>query len=239
MMLTLLLAAEMSSAMPDGFVHLRDVAPTIVQDMRYAGAHNFTGAPVDGYEAATCILTRQAAEALSKAQSRVEAEGFTLIVWDCYRPARAVAAFMTWVADSDETTRPEFYPRVPKADLVARGYIAARSAHSAGSTLDLGLAPKGTTVAPQWSAAQGYADCTAPKGTRFEDGGVDMGTGFDCFDERAHGDAAGLPGEAIRNRAILRTAMTAEGFKPYAGEWWHFTLTAQPFAGQTFDFPVR
>lgn len=227
------------AAMPEGFVHLAEIAPQIVQDMRYAGPHNFTGAPVEGYEAPVCILTRPAADALAKVQAAVEAQGFGLMVWDCYRPATAVAAFVRWSGTDDEAMKVEFYPRVPKDELFQRGYIATRSRHSAGSTVDVTLVPKGTTTAPVWAAGSLLVDCAAPFGLRFADGGVDMGTGYDCFDEKAHLDAARLNETAIANRKILHDAMLAAGFAPYAEEWWHFTLKDEPFAGEIFGFPVR
>lgn len=231
--------SEPPSGLPDAFVRLSEVAPTIVQDMRYAGAHNFTGRPVPGYDAPTCILTRQAAEALAGVHAEMEARDLTLIVWDCYRPARSVAAFVAWAEGPDETAKAEFFPRVPKSELFARGYIAARSGHSAGSTVDLGIAPRDLATAPAWSAEMGYVECIAPAGERFPDGALDFGTGYDCFDALAHGDAVGLSDTARANRAALREAMIVAGFAPYAEEWWHFTLADQPFPGAAFDFPVR
>lgn len=236
--LALALAVADAPSPPDGFVRLSDIAPSIVEDMRYAGAHNFTGRPVPGYEASVCILTRQAAEGLAQVQTALEAKGLTLIVWDCYRPARAVAAFVAWAEGPDETAKAEFFPRVPKSELFARGYIAARSGHSAGSTVDLGIAPRGLAAAPAWTAELGFVDCIAPAGERFADGALDFGTGYDCFDALAHGDAA-VSEPARANRALLREAMMAAGFAPYAEEWWHFSLTGQPFPGAVFDFPVR
>lgn len=231
-------AVGAETPLPTGFVHLKDVAPDIVQDMRYATAHNFTGAIVPGYEAGACILTRQAADALAAVQATVRAKGFTLIVWDCYRPAQAVASFVAWAKGPDESAKAEFYPRVPKSELFDRGYIASRSRHSSGSTVDLGLAPRGTEAAPQWQAGATLVDCTAPFGTRFTDGALDFGTGYDCFDGLAHGDAA-VSATAAANRATLRDAMVAAGFEPYAEEWWHFTLKDEPFKGEAFDFPVK
>lgn len=234
-----LVLAAATTEPPDGFAYLSDVAPGIVQDMRYAGPHNFTGRPVAGYDGPTCILTQAAAAALAKAQAIVERQGFTLMVWDCYRPATAVAAFVTWARSDDVSMQAEFYPRVPKAELFARGYIAARSRHSAGSTVDVTLAPMGMTTPPAWSPHTALVDCAAPLGVRFADGGADMGTGYDCFDPAAHLGVDGLSAEAVGNRAILHEAMGAAGFGPYAEEWWHFTLTDEPFKGQIFDFPVR
>jgi D-alanyl-D-alanine dipeptidase len=225
--------------LPEGFVYLADVDASIVQDMRYATAHNFTGAVVPGYEAGRCILTRQAAEALARAQAAVKAQGFTLIVWECYRPVQAVKSFVAWAQGPDESAKAEFYPRVPKSELFERGYIASRSRHSSGSTVDLGLAPAGLTAAPPWQAGMAQEDCTAPYGERFMDGTVDLGTGYDCFDGRSHVDATDIGTAAKVNRVLLGVAMATAGFQPYAEEWWHFTLKDELFRDQGFDFPVR
>ena len=225
------------NALPAGFVHLADVAPDIVQDMRYATTHNFTGTVVPGYQAATCILTRQAATALAAVQASVRVQGYTLIIWECYRPVTAVQAFVAWAKGPDERAKAEFYPRVPKGELFDRGYIASRSRHSLGSTVDVGLAPLGLSAAPPFEAGSVQVDCTAPYGERFVDGTVDLGTGYDCFDEKAHADAAVAPAAAA-NRTILRTAMIAAGFEPYREEWWHFSLKDEPL-DTPFDFPVR
>lgn len=242
MIAALILAAGLAAApetLPEGFVHLDEIAPEILQDMRYAGAHNFTAAPVDGYDAARCILTREAAAALAEVQAAVAAQGYRLMVWDCYRPVRAVARFVAWSKDDDTSAKAEFYPRLPKTVLFEFGYIATRSRHSAGSTVDLTLVPATLEAAPAFAAGAPYTDCAAPVGARFADGGIDMGTGYDCFDVKAHGANAEVGAAAIANRTILGDAMAAAGFRPYAEEWWHFTLAGAPFEGEAFDFPVR
>ena len=229
MIAALALFASAVAGLPADFVYLRDVAPAIPQDIRYATAHNFTGAQVDGYDAAECILTSRAAEALRAADAELEGQGLGLIVWDCYRPARAVAAFIAWTRDGSDAMQPIFYPNERRADLVARGYIAARSGHSGGSVVDVGLAPRG--YAP--SAQPSRAPCTAPK----DDGLPDMGTAFDCFDPLSGQDAA-VSATAAANRALLRSVMARHGFAPYAAEWWHFRLIDQPYRGRAFDAPV-
>ncbi len=233
------LAAHAAAASAPQFVYLRDAAPAIVQDMRYASAHNFIGKPIAGYGAAECMLTREAAGALARVEAALEAQGYGLIVWDCYRPARAVREFVRWTGNSDTRMRAEFYPALEKAQLIPQGYIAAHSAHSRGSTVDLGLRKRDAAAPAPWRADDPLVACTAPKGVRFEDGAVDLGTGYDCFDPRAHGDAADVNPDAHANRGILRRAMTAQGFAPYAAEWWHFTLADEPFRRRIFDFPIR
>ena len=233
------LSSASRAELPDGFVYLSDIDPSIIQDIRYYGGHNFVGRRIDGYDAPECVLTREAALALSRVQALLRKENVSLIVWDCYRPARAVADFMRWSKNPAERgMKAEFFPNTAKSSLFARGYISARSAHSRGSTVDLGLALKGSSPAAFDPAAPLVA-CTAPRKERLQDGALDMGTGFDCFDSRAKTANTGLTGEAQKNRMRLRRAMIAVGFKPYDNEWWHFELENEPFRGKSFDFPVE
>lgn len=228
--------AEPVAGLPPGFVYLRDVAPTVRQDMRYAGAHNFIGRPIAGYQAAECVLTARAAQAVTAVQAELSRQGLSLLVWDCYRPVRAVRDFVRWAREPDARMQGEFYPRVKKSELVALGYIAARSAHARGSTLDLGIVPETLAVPPAWNGV--LTPCTEPQGTRFDDGTIDLGTGFDCFDARAHAGDAGINAVARANRALLRGVMVRHGFVPYDREWWHFRLRSEPFPGRSFDFPI-
>ncbi len=231
-------SAAVQAGLPDGFVYLSDIDPGIIQDIRYYGSHNFVGRRIDGYNAPECILTKQAALALSKVQAALSEDNLSLIVWDCYRPARAVADFLRWSKNpSEKGMKTEFFPNTDKASLFALGYIAAHSAHARGSAVDLGLAPKGASPAA-FDPAAPLAPCTASKSERFQDGGLDMGTGFDCLNSSANIGNAKLQHEAQKNRARLRKAMMAAGFKPYEKEWWHFELRNEPFRGKSFDFPV-
>lgn len=209
---TLVVAAEL----PSGFVYLSDVDPSIQTDVRYATANNFVGARVDGYEAKRIILTRQAAEALQRVQADLESEGYGLKVFDAYRPQRAVNHFVRWTRDSRDTkTKAEYYPDVRKSTLLRGGYIAGRSGHSRGSTVDLTL-----------------VDLESGKE-------VDMGTPFDFFGtESGHSSRAVTP-EQQKSRRLLRSAMSKGGFSSYHREWWHYTLRNEPFPGRYFDFPVR
>ncbi|PPD40917.1 MAG: peptidase M15 [Methylocystis sp.] len=134
-----LAAAPACAAPPPGFARLSDVAPGIAQEMRYAGANNFTGHPVPGYRAPQCWLRAEAANALAAAQADARAHGFSLVVYDCYRPKRAVSAFMDWSRNADQSTKPDYYPRLDKRQLFAQGYIAAQSTHSTGLAVDLGV----------------------------------------------------------------------------------------------------
>jgi zinc D-Ala-D-Ala dipeptidase len=229
-------AAGSPRAAPDGFVDIADVAADIVVDARYAGGDNFMGRPARGYGAARCLLTKPAARALADAQRDVAAFGLGLMVYDCYRPQRAVDDFVAWARDaSPATTDPLHHPVVPKSELFQRGYIAARSGHSRGSTVDLTLIPAG----PRLRAAAPLRDCRTTVGPLAPDGSLDMGTTFDCFDERAHAADAHVSPEARRNRLLLRTVMEKHGFLPYAQEWWHFTLASEPFPKTRFDFEIQ
>jgi D-alanyl-D-alanine dipeptidase len=210
--------------------------------MRYAGTNNFMGRPARGYGAARCLLTRQAATALAAVNADLAADGLGLKVYDCYRPAQAVADFVAWTrAPGAPQHDLAFNPAVPRSELLARGYIAERSGHSRGSTVDLTLVRLRAGGATAASSASGQgADCrTAADGSTAPDGSVGMGTTFDCFDARAAFAAPGLPPAARDGRARLRRAMERRGFVPYAAEWWHFTLAPEPFPNRAFDWEIR
>ncbi|MCX5344899.1 M15 family metallopeptidase [Streptomyces atratus] len=224
---------------PEEFVALRSVDPTIIQEMRYPTAHNFMGVPVDGYRQSLCILTRPAARALHRAQTRLLKQGYSLKVYDCYRPQRAVDHFVRWAKDlDDETMKGEFYPRVDKTRLFADGYIAEKSGHSRGSTVDLTLVK--LTAAPTAPYLPGLKQvpCYAPRADRFPDNSVDMGTGFDCFDTLSHTDEPRIQGTQRANRQFLKKTLTDAGFVNLAEEWWHYTFKPELFPDTYFDFPV-
>ena len=225
-------------AWPAEFVDLSAVAPGIAVQMRYAGRYNFVGRPVRGYAAPRCLLTRPAAAALAR-------QGLGLMVYDCYRPQRAVADFLAWSGDDDVSTRERHYPSIPKAQLFGLGYIAAHSGHSRGSTVDLTLVrlPRVTgdvaAALPAQAAPQVEPDDCRHAAPPAGDDRLDMGTAFDCFDDRAHADYPGLSPAVRRHRRVLRHAMLRRGFLPYAKEWWHFTLAVEPFPQRAFDFEIR
>ena len=228
------------TAPPGAFVDLHDVAPTIVVELRYGTAHDFLGRRVPGYRENTCILTRQAAGALARVQERVAAAGFTLKVYDCYRPQRSVDAFVAWAKDLDDTRmKAEFYPRVRKARLFKDGYIAEQSGHSRGSTVDLTLVRTPPRRQESYARGDRLRDCTAGAGVRFRDNTIDMGTGYDCFDPLSHTYNGRVKGAQRANRLRLRTPMVAAGFTGLKEEWWHFTLREEPFPKTFFDFPVE
>jgi D-alanyl-D-alanine dipeptidase len=223
-----------ADAMPDDFVYLRDVDPTIQQDMRYADTDNFTGTKVPGYDAPECVLVRQAANALKQVQADLNAKGLSLRVYDCYRPTQAVAAFVAWSkAPGSADAKAAWYPNLDKTALFPN-YIATRSGHSRGATLDVTLAPIGAAE-PHPSALS----CTAPQKRFAPDGSLAMGTTFDCFDKKANTETSGLTSEEMANRATLREAMKARGFASYPFEWWHFTFQPEPHPDKYFDFPIE
>jgi zinc D-Ala-D-Ala dipeptidase len=216
-----LLFASSCAAAPDsdplpGFVGAAAVAPGLIVDMRYAGSRNFVGRPIDGYDANICLLTAEAAAALGAVQRDLAPSRRGLKVFDCYRPARAVADFSAWARDlDDQATKAEYYPDVDKDQLFALGYIAERSGHSRGSTVDLTLI----------DLASGDE--------------LDMGTPWDLFDPRSWPSDTSVSAAAQANRRALRDVMVAHGFRPLREEWWHFTLEGEPYANTYFDAPVR
>ncbi|MFG3499050.1 M15 family metallopeptidase [Streptomyces sp. NPDC047928] len=224
---------------PEEFVALRSVDPTILQEMRYTTAHNFLGEPVDGYRQPVCLLTRPAARALHRAQVRLLRQGYSLKVYDCYRPQRAVDHFVRWAKDlQDQRMKAEFYPRVDKSRLFDDGYIAEKSGHSRGSTVDLTLVrlPRAPVRAPV--PGEPLVECFAPREERFPDDSVDMGTGFDCFDTLSHTEDPRIQGVRRANRQLLKGALAAQGFVNLPEEWWHFTYRPEVFPDTYFDFPV-
>lgn len=213
MSLLILLASVALAASPE-LVSLGELEPKILLEMRYAGAENFVGRPVAGYQAAKCLLSKPAAEALGRAQRELEAYGLGLKVFDCYRPQRAVDDFARWARDlMDLKTKERYYPRVPKQELFARGYIAEKSGHSRASTVDLTLLSGGSPL--------------------------DMGTDWDLFDERSHTAYAKLKPERRRNRLLLKSVMERHGFKNLPEEWWHYTLREEPYPNAYFDQPIE
>jgi D-alanyl-D-alanine dipeptidase len=230
----------LAADLPPGFVDAGQAIPGLIVEMRYFGVHNFVGAKVDGYEAPRCILSRSAAAALARVQAELKPMGLSLKVYDCYRPKRAVAHFQRWARNiKDVKTKAEFYPTVDKRDLFKLGYIADKSSHSRGSTMDLTIVPLPAKKQPQFHLGEKLIACTQPAGKRWPDNGLDMGTGFDCFSERSHTANQALPAQARANRALLKGLMEKYGFVNYDKEWWHFTLAGEPFPETYFDFLVR
>ncbi|MFD7921944.1 M15 family metallopeptidase [Streptomyces sp. NPDC059740] len=224
---------------PARFVALHDVDPTILQEIRYATPHNFTGRPVEGYRQPMCIVTRETARALHRAQQSFLRRGYTLKVYDCYRPQRAVDSFVAWAKNlDDQPMKGEFYPDVDKSALFDDGYIAAKSGHSRGSTVDLTLVRLPATPTRPYVPGEPLTSCHGPRAARFPDNSLDMGTGYDCFDTLAHTLDPRVRGKQLRNRLLLKEGLEKAGFENYPYEWWHYTFTPETYPDTYFDFPV-
>lgn len=224
------LSTVLARAMPRDFVELSDVAPTIKYDIRYAGYHNFIGRPVKGYYAPRCILTKSAAKALARVQQELLKSRLSLMVYDCYRPQEAVNDFIAWSKlAKDNRMKKEFYPKVTKNQLFPLGYVAERSGHSRGSTVDLTIVPLSKYKNTPYQPNKPLIACTAPYLDRFYDGSIDMGTGYDCMDPRSHPANTNISIVAYQHRMMLRKLMQKYGFKAYSKEWWHFTLKHEPY----------
>lgn len=225
---------------PPDFVSLTDIEPTIVLELRYYGSHNFTGRPVLGYKEPKCLLTRRAALALKGVQEDLRPFGLGLKAYDCYRPQRAVDTFVAWAKDfGDNKMQAEFYPRVPKDRIFREGYLLERSGHSRGSTIDLTVIPLPLPNQEQYNDGDKLRDCGLPAKDRFGDNSLDFGTGYDCFDALANVDNPTIGVDQKSKRVMLRALMQKHGFKPYAPEWWHFTLQDEPYPESFFDFVIE
>ena len=200
---------------PSGFVLLADYVPGIIQEIRYYSTFNFVGDRINGYEEPVALTTVEAARALISVANELNVKGYRLKIFDAYRPANAVSHFVYWgLEDQDIRMKPYFYPDLEKQELFKRGYIAANSSHSRGSTVDLTL-----------------FDMNAGKD-------VDMGSPFDFFGEISHPDYKGITEQQYRNRMLLQSAMVRNGFTTIDCEWWHFTLKDEPYPDTYFEFPV-
>jgi len=224
-----------AGSMPEGFVHLRSVDPTIEQDIRYAGPDNFTGRPVPGYGAAECVLVEGAAQALRRVQAALAANGHGLKVFDCYRPAQAVSAFLDWAKKpAVPKLKRAYHPRIPKSGLFPT-YIARRSGHSRGAAVDLTLvhlSPAPAQPSPTSSICGRPGELKSPRSE------LDMGTGFDCFDRQSRTNAPEIGKSQLKNRTLLVRMMRQHGFRNYAGEWWHFSFHPEPYPETYFDFAI-
>jgi zinc D-Ala-D-Ala dipeptidase len=228
------------SSQPKEFVYLREIDSSIIQDVRYAGMDNFTGKPVPGYGAAECLLLRPVAEALKRVQTDLRNEGLSLKVYDCYRPNRAVQAFVQWASDGIESeSTKRFYPRLKKSELLPGRFISGSSGHSRGIAVDLTLVRLPAASQEAFDPKRLYGSCIGPARERTPDNAVDMGTGFDCFDPNSHTASSEISPEQRRSRDVLVFAMERHRFKNYAGEWWHFTFQMPSFSElRSYDFPI-
>ena len=205
-----------NSDVPEGFVYLTDEIKTAELEMRYYSDNNFLGRRVEGHEAPKAILTVEAAQALKEASKILEEQGYHIKIFDAYRPQRAVNDFIKWAEDiSDIKMKEQYYPNIDKTRLFELGYIASKSGHTRGSVVDLTIVDTET-------------------GNE-----IDMGSGFDFFGEISHHGTGLITKQQEANRNILRDAMVAAGFEAYVKEWWHYSLSNEPYPDTYFDFPVK
>ena len=199
----------------EGFVYLDEAVPGVLWDAKYAGSDNFVGEPVDGYRADRVVGTKELGKALVLAQEAARQAGCRLLLWDAYRPQRAVDHFIRFcAAEETGTTKQRHYPNVDKTQLIPLGYIAARSGHSRGSTIDLTL-------------------------TDGEGNLLDMGGIFDFMDERSHHGCPEITEKQAENRKLLQEIMLGCGFTDYRNEWWHYRLKDEPYPDTYFDFVIE
>lgn len=239
--------AEISTKMSEdarakGFVYLKEVDPTIQVSLRYATQDNFMGRHVEGYKEPVVMLTRRAAEALKQVQEEVVKDGYCLVVYDTYRPQRSVDSFVAWGEnEEDQLMKGFYYPREDKDKVFEHGYIAKKSGHSRGSTVDVTLIKLGkvlhTIVVSYRLLLDGFI---APF---LDDGTVDMGTSFDLFDKASHHGSDLIPDPSSKKRTYLKNVMERCGFKALEEEWWHYTLKDEPYpAGEEssyFNFAIE
>jgi len=215
-LMLLLSTTLLAQIVPSGFVNLKETVPSVAVELRYYGENNFIGQRIDGYEAPICYVSISAAEALKAVQEELSSFGLGLKLFDGYRPQRAVNHFVRWAKDLNDTTmKQSYYPNVQKSELFEKGYIATRSGHSRGSTVDLTLIDLATGEE------------------------LDMGTSFDFFSPLSSPTSREVTQQQRANRLLLRSLMLRHGFRPLEEEWWHFTLENEPYPTTYFDFLVR
>ena len=206
--------AEQISYDKSDFVPVYTVVDDAVYDIRYYSPYNFTGSKINGYKAPVAYMTKEGAKALAKAADILRQQGYRILIWDTYRPQKAVNNFVEWINNPKDVGNKSFYPTMKKSDLLKGQYIMEKSGHSRGSTVDLTLIKKDGSF-------------------------VDMGGTFDLFSEISHPDYKKLTKEQKKNRKILHDAMIQAGFKGIESEWWHFTLENEPYPDTYFDFDVE
>ncbi|WP_299012435.1 M15 family metallopeptidase [uncultured Polaribacter sp.] len=205
-----------SQEIPSGFTYLNDVAPSIQVELCYLSDDNFIGKPIDGYKSNCLLITKAAAKQLQIIQQKLKKENLGLKIFDAYRPQQAINHFVKWARVLNDTLmKKKYYPNIPKSKLFKLGYIASKSGHTRGSTVDLTIIDLATNKA------------------------LDMGSIYDFFGKESHPFYKNLTKKQQQNRLFLRKIMMDNGFKPYDNEWWHFTLRQEPYPKTYFNFPVH
>jgi D-alanyl-D-alanine dipeptidase len=209
-------AVKKKRKLPKGFVYVDEVIPAAMFDIRYYGKYNFVGTRIDGYKAPLAILSVKAANALKSVNAELERKGYVLLIYDAYRPQKAVDHFTRWARDPKDTKmKKDFYPEVDKSKVFKLGYVASKSGHTRGSTVDLTIAYKKSGII------------------------VDMGSPYDFFGEVSSHGTKLITAKQTANRNILKNAMLKHGFKLYEKEWWHYTLKIEPYPNRYFNFDVE
>lgn len=242
LLLPYFLVADMNSCfaskLPRGFVYLREIEPTIIENLRYYSSENFIGRKLDGYEKNCVILSEGAAKALSNVQQDLLKDGYSLVVYDAYRPQKTVDLFIRWSKDfKDQSQKEKYYPNIDKKDLFKLGYIAEKSGHSRGSTIDLTIIKLNNSLKNVTLEKRKIKDGSIV--TYLDDGTVDMGSSFDLFDIASHHDSKVIDPKYLKFRNYLRSVMEKNGFNGYQEEWWHYTLKEEPFTDTYFNFSVE
>ncbi|XVN41552.1 MAG: M15 family metallopeptidase [Rickettsia endosymbiont of Argas persicus] len=228
-----------ASTLPKGFVYLKDIDPTIIQSIRYYSDKNFVGKIIDGYKAPKVVLTIEAAIALKAVQDEIKKDGYSLVIYDAYRPQKAVQHFLRWSKDNiDQKNKESFYPYIDKSKCFKLGYIVERSSHSRGSTVDLSIIKLGQKVNNDFKLIKRKLKDNSTI-SYLDDNTVDMYTSFDLFDEASHHDSKLIDEQYLVKRNYLRSKMQKYNFKDYPTEWWHYTLNDEPYKNQYFDFDIE
>ena len=214
---TVLISSQISSqTLPKGFSYVSEIDVTIKKELRYGTSNNFIGKPIDGYLKDSLIISTPAAKALKEIQTKLMLSGLSLKIFDAYRPQQAVDHFVRWAKVMNDTLMKQFYyPDVQKSELFTLGFIASKSGHTRGSTVDLSIVDVKTNKE------------------------VDMGSSYDFFGEKSHPFYKKITEAQMKNRMLLRTIMIKNGFIPYDNEWWHFTLKDEPYPTTYFNFLIE
>lgn len=231
-MILLILWCKTLCALPENFVYLHDIDPSIIEEMRYSTSNNFVGRAIDGYYSNKCILTWQTAKKLSEIQKLLLQREKSIKVYDCYRPERAVMDFIIWSRKvNDQKMKKQYYPRINKKDIFLLEYVAQKSGHSRGSTVDL-------TIVNLSLKKIKHNHVGLICASLISNNEINMGSSYDCLDEISHFDSEEVDQVAYQNRLWLRRVMIRHGFVPYDKEWWHFTLKNEPYPNDYFNFTI-
>jgi D-alanyl-D-alanine dipeptidase len=224
--------------LPKGMVYLSEFAPKIRQVVRYFGEENFIGANVKGYYKAEAIMSIEAAERLKSVADEMERYDFSLVVYDAYRPQKAVDNFVEWSTNSEQKMKKFYFPYVDKEKVFDLGYVAKKSGHTRASTVDLTIIHRSKTPS-HFPSPHKRILADGREILFLDDNTMDMYTSFDLFDEASHHDTKLIPEEYLEKRNFLRSAMKKHGFNDYPYEWWHYTLDNEPYPETYFDFDIE